>query len=351
MVDRKLKAPFVANWELAMNYTGATRFKVEGRTDYGQLKTAAESYISNLAVNDRRGLHEKPLDWRPGHPSYFHAMYQLLNALSLMRLATDAYIVEVGSGAGWATEVMASLRYKVHCVEPSAEMIDVAKVRVASHLRHHQVDQLIGNVSWQCSTIEESDLSPETADAVIFFESFHHVINEEVAAQAVYDVLKPGGQLVIVGDSNWIPGNIEQETAWLEEMDAYGTLESPFTADYLTWVLELTGFRDVSMHHSVNGMIPVSREAEPVRDFAQLDAKWVNLVRAVKRSPDGATQGILEGDRASSNDPDLSDIDPEPHHVESSPLVSSAGRHQSSSPFGTRLLNKIWRTRRPGGSS
>ena len=122
-----------------MGFVGATRFKSDATTAYESFKTAAVNYIANLAPGDRRGLLEKPLDWNPGHPSYFTAMYQLLNALQAVALPPKSRIVEVGSGAGWATEIMTSLCFKVDCIEPSEEMIAVAQRRVRSHLTHDRV--------------------------------------------------------------------------------------------------------------------------------------------------------------------------------------------------------------------
>jgi SAM-dependent methyltransferase len=264
----------------SMTYSGKTRFQPNANEAYAKYKDAAVNYVANLAMHDRRGLREKPLDWRVGHPSYFTAIYQLLAALELMKLSFESQIIEIGSGAGWATEIMASLCYKLDCIEPAAEMIAVAKEHVRAHLAHHGVEHLATNVTYHCATIEECDLPTRSADAAIYFESFHHVVDEHRALTNTFEALRPGGWLVILGDSNWIPGNGEQEGAWAAEMEQYGTLESPFTADYLVWVLGQHGFVDIARNHLVGGLVPTDREDEPVRSFALLDAKWVNLVTA-----------------------------------------------------------------------
>ncbi len=271
-----------------MLYTGPTRFCPDAVKDYAALKDAAISYVANLPTEARRGLVEKPLDWRPGHPSYFTAMLQLLGALQAMRLPPGARIVEVGSGAGWATKILASLWYRVECVEPAEQMIDVAKMRVREYLRHCGNEHFHRRVSWQAATMEEARLETGSADAVIYFESFHHVVDENIALDKTMQALRPGGYLIILGDSNWIPGNREQESAWAEEMAAFGTLESPFTEGYLTWLLQSKDFADVRRCHLANGLVPTAQENEPVRNFALMDATWVNLVIAQKPL-DGAT--------------------------------------------------------------
>lgn len=265
-----------------MSYTGPKRFHANAREDYVAFTDAAVNYVANLAPGARRGLVEKPLDWRPGHPSYFTAMLQLLSALQALDLPPGSRIVEVGSGAGWTTEILASLWYRVECVEPSREMIRAARKRVREYLRLRGNEHFYRRVTWQPATMEEALLQPGSADAVIYFESLHHVVDEHAALEKTLSVLRPGGQIVILGDSNWIPGNVEQETAWKAEMAAYGTLESPFTDGYLTWLLAEKGFVDIRRCHLVNGLTPTEREAEPVRAFALMDAAWVNLVMARK---------------------------------------------------------------------
>jgi SAM-dependent methyltransferase len=162
-------------------------------------------------------------------------------------------------------------------------MIQVAKARVQSHLEHHGVPGLIGNVSWQCATMEDCALADGEADAVLFFESFHHVVDERHALDKAWRALRPGGWLMILGDANWIPGHAAQEAEWKAEMDAFGTLESPLTHDYMVWLLRDRGFAEVTRHHAVNALIPAEAEDQPVRNFVDLDAAYYNLVSGRKR--------------------------------------------------------------------
>jgi SAM-dependent methyltransferase len=263
-------------------FEGPTRFIRESAGRFEEFKQSAKAYADQLTPDQSLGFWQKPLDHNPGHPSFFAAMYQLFNGIQAMNLAPGSTIIEVGAGAGWATEWLAGLNYRVICVEPSAAMVDVAKQRVRNFLDVRKLSPLYANVSWICTTIEEANLDDEIADAVLFFESFHHVIDEHRTLASTHRILRSGGAICILGDSNWIPGNRDQEGFWGEEMDTFGTLESPFTHAYLEHVLRHHGFSQITRNHALNLLIPVDRDQEPVRNFVGLDASFYNLFTAKK---------------------------------------------------------------------
>lgn len=264
-----------------MQYKGETRYKGNTVKDFSSYKETADSYPRLLSEEERLGFKQKPFDWSKGHPNFFGNIYQLLNGIQAMELEPGSTIVEVGSGAGWATEILACLKYKVICIEPSDVMIEAAKQRVTDYLQSHAMSELIPSIRYICNTLEEEELEENSADAVLFFESFHHIIDEDVALDKIRNFLKPDGVLCILGDANWIPGYQEQEEFWEDEMRRFGTLESPFTHDYLTALLDHHQFYSICRHHCVNAMIPVDQEEEPVRNFTgDLDARYVNLFTA-----------------------------------------------------------------------
>ncbi len=92
-----------------MSDIGPTRFRPGAEAQFAAFKSAASDYVTNLAPEERPGLLEKPLDWGAGHVGYFMAMYQLFHGLQALKLTPGDKLLEVGGGAGWATEIMASL--------------------------------------------------------------------------------------------------------------------------------------------------------------------------------------------------------------------------------------------------
>ena len=63
-------------------------------------------------------------------------------------------------------------------------------------------------------------------------------------------------------------------------MERFGTLESPFTFEYLEFALRETGFTDIVRYHGVNGFYPVEAENAPLREVADLSARFCNNVTA-----------------------------------------------------------------------
>lgn len=261
-----------------------TRFKGDQAASFASLKDAADAYPRSLTEGEQLGFWQKPYDWSEGHINYLDNMYQLLNAIQAMGLKPAATIIEVGSGAGWTTEILAALGYKVICLEPAEVMLNAARQRVADSLHLRRMPHLISNVSYHTKTLEEAAfLADNCADGMLFFESFHHIIDETKSVKEAFRLLKPTGCLCILGDSNWHPGNEEQERFWLEEMERFGTLESPFTHQYLEQVLRDNGFQDVQRYHAINSFIPVEEEGRPARDFVvRLNAAYLNLFIARK---------------------------------------------------------------------
>ena len=264
-------------------FEGMTRFQGDSRSSYQQFLDGAVGYPHGLSDSEKLGFRQKPFDWNEGHPSFFNNSFQLLNGLAAMNLAPGSTILEIGSGAGWITEILACLNYKVHCIEPAEAMVEAASERLSEVLRARAMGGLLANVTFHCTTLERYSADGPLFDGVLCFESFHHLIDEHEACREIFKVLKPGGVLCILGESNWIPGLREAEQFWEAEMDRFGTLESPYTHEYLHWLLLRYGFVDVTRNHCVNTLVPVDRENEPVLNFVgSLHARYLNLFLARK---------------------------------------------------------------------
>lgn len=245
--------------------------------DYSEYTSAAKEYVRNVCdeheVEEFQWMFQKPFSQGEHREQYYNAMFQLLNLLQALKLPANATIAEVGSGPGWLTEILASLGFQVECIEPCADMIATAKQRVESRLRHHHLlDQREFPVRFHCTTLEECELADESIDAFVFYESLHHIADEFRGLGKCFSALKCGGAIGITGESVWSPTNHQLRELCLDEMQRYGTLENPFSAEYLEYVLKEQGFESVSRYHSFNGFVLDSLGHTKVAELAQFPA-------------------------------------------------------------------------------
>ncbi len=216
---------------------------------------AAREYVSRLSEADQAWLYRKPYDVSTGHPAFFDEMYGIMNLVRAMGITPKGRVVEVGSGPGWVTEILLALGYEVDAVEPSADMIAVARERVGHARQHYHLGDS-PRVEFHAEPLETCSLPGDAYDAVIFHAALHHVVDEEKSLGQCFRLLRPGGVLG-VSEGAWIPG----DRYWEEKLDAamrdYGALENPFTAEYLDYLLRRLGFEDIRRYYAINGLFPV----------------------------------------------------------------------------------------------
>lgn len=262
-------------------FDGPTRYVPDARAHFARLRTAAEQYPD--AVKAEVGLdwmRRKPYDSRATHPQFFACMHAAMNVLQAMQLPSGALVVEVGAGPGWLTQILVGLGYRVLAIEPSAAMIDMARARVDGFAA--TIGAPSDTATFWATTLEEADLTPYQgqADAVWFHEVMHHVIDEHASLRQVMGLLRPGGCLAVSGDSRWHPGDRGLEDVLDTEMNQYGTLESPFTQEYMRHVLVEAGFVDIVFYHAVNGLFPETEGARTIGEVANPSAAALNTVLA-----------------------------------------------------------------------
>jgi SAM-dependent methyltransferase len=238
----------------------------------------AQEYVERIGDEAKDHLFRKPF------PEPFDEAYDALNLLRALALPPGARVLEVGSGPGWLTEWLLGLGYRVEAVEPCADMNRIARERVADFARCRRLP-VANNVAFHCTTLEDCDLPDASCDAVVFFESLHHVIDEDRCLAQCFRFLKPDGVLGVGGEPAWHPGNRDSEEFWEREMHRFGALENPFTREYLHYLLCKHGFGDVVWHHAVNGLFPTALERLSIRKAATRLAE--NLHCVVARKPGG----------------------------------------------------------------
>jgi SAM-dependent methyltransferase len=119
--------------------------------------------------------------YRPNYPE------ELLEILILMTgLQPDSKILEIGSGTGKATLMLAKRNFSVHCIEPGHNLVAVAKRNLKD----------FPQVTFEAISFEEWNLHPKRYDLVISAQAFHW-IPREIGFSKAAQALKNHGHLAL----------------------------------------------------------------------------------------------------------------------------------------------------------
>ena len=125
-------------------------------------------------------------DWDVMRTGYFTEAVREA-AIQKANLKTDSVAADVGAGTGFIAKGLAPLVKKVHVIDGSPEMIEVAKKNLSGfeNIEFHVADGL------------QLPVQDGTVDAALANMYLHHCPDPLGAIQAMVKMLKPGGRLVI----------------------------------------------------------------------------------------------------------------------------------------------------------
>jgi SAM-dependent methyltransferase len=165
-------------------------------------------------------------------------------------------VLDVGCGPGWMSEFLARCGYAVTGIDVSEDMVAIARERVA----------VIGEVGAGIRPAAEFhampvlDLPwPSRFEAAVLYDTMHHFDDELETLRVIGRALAPGGRIYIHEGVRPEPGS-EGERFLIEEMQEYGTLESPFDPEYLVQVVREAGFAEVRRFAVVDELLDVAAE-------------------------------------------------------------------------------------------
>lgn len=117
-------------------------------------------------------------------PDYPHQLIE--DIISISKIASNGFILEVGSGSGQATAAFADKGYFVHCVEPGKNLADIAKKKFSDNPK----------ITFEIEFFEKTTPKEGAYDLVISATAFHWVPSEQgylLTARA----LKAGGTIAL----------------------------------------------------------------------------------------------------------------------------------------------------------
>jgi|SRR5690348_6680237 len=198
-----------------------------------------------------------------------------------MNLPAEAHILEMGSGYGPLTYELASMGYRVTCADISAKLLEYVRTRCAD---------LPGRVDTIRCDMNAFSIEG-VFDAVIFFESFHHVLNHGELLRRISACLDEKGILVFAGepivssDSPIVPypWGLRMDGLSLWAIRRQGWLELGFRVDYFKDLLRRSGWthQRVPSLCSPGADIWICRHARPIGNDRANDSDGIQVWRAI----------------------------------------------------------------------
>jgi 2-polyprenyl-3-methyl-5-hydroxy-6-metoxy-1,4-benzoquinol methylase/glycosyltransferase involved in cell wall biosynthesis len=224
-------------------------------------KQAAIDYVSKLDPERRHHLYTKPFYNLANKPAKyvgegldgdaFRHFCDFANIAVALALPAGSTILDVGCGSGWLSEYFARLGYVVKGIDISPELIEMSRERV-SRIPYPVDPETTMRCDFEVHDIERAPLN-EQFDCVICYDSLHHFEDERAVIQHLAAATRYGGSLFILEGDRPAAGSAS-EAELIEVMRKFGTLESPFSREYLRTLLDENGFAVVGDYVSVNGL-------------------------------------------------------------------------------------------------
>src|SRR6185503_3748862 len=116
-------------------------------------------------------------------------------AIAQMAVGTDARVLDVGCGSGWATRLLAQIAFEgtVTGIDISDEMIRVAR----------ESSEGLANAQFEVATAEQLPFSDDSFTHAFSMESLYYYRDIPKALKEIHRVLKPQGVFVAVVDLYW----------------------------------------------------------------------------------------------------------------------------------------------------
>ena len=152
-------------------------------------------------------------------------------AINRMRLTSDARVLDIGCGSGWAARVISehAANGQVVGIDLSDEMIEVARAESSNY----------PNISYEVASAEDLPFSDNEFTHAFSMESLYYYSNIADALKEIYRVLKNGGRFVTVVD---LYAENEPSHQWIPTLKVPVQLLS--TAQYRT-LLTQSGFENI----------------------------------------------------------------------------------------------------------
>lgn len=157
------------------------------------------------------------LPFNPGDTGYsMRELVRFGNVLPLLELKGGDVVLDSGPAYAWSTEWIIKMGIEAIGVDICRTYMDIGMQRMEDMIQKglKRPHLLVGDV-------ENLPLKDRVLDAVLCYDSFHHIPNRKTAMGHFYRTLKESGNIVLAEPD----GTHEYREISREAMDKYGTLE------------------------------------------------------------------------------------------------------------------------------
>jgi SAM-dependent methyltransferase len=245
---------------------------------------AHREYVQNLGPAAEEWLRKKPFSVPPTF-ELAACLRTFAHIVERLGLGVRAQILDVGCGPGWLSEYLARCGYWVTGVDVSEDMVQIARERI---------ERIEGPVWMDLDALAEFHALPaleipwrDRFDAIVLYDAMHHLEDERGTLRVLHDALVPGGRVYIHEGVRPEPGS-EAEQTLVAEMEEYGTLESPFDPEYLSTLLEESGFEAITRFAQIDGLFDVGDARSALADLERrVRSPETNTFLATRPIPPG----------------------------------------------------------------
>jgi len=149
-------------------------------------------------------------------------------AEALIKALNYRHVADLGAGEGTLSQLLAQNAEKVIAVDLSPKMVEYAQ-KIAN-------SNGIKNLEFRIGDIENPPIEKGTIDLAILSQALHHAENPQRAVDASYEILKPGGRIIIL---DLLQHNFS------EARELYADRWLGFSESQLFSMLEKAGFTEI----------------------------------------------------------------------------------------------------------
>ena len=172
--------------------------------------------------------------FNPGNPEYTSQLIRRFgNVIPLLELKPGDVVADIGAGYSWTSEWMMKMGLTVVGVDICRTYLEIGLLRMKDQAPH-----LVA------ADVENLPLKAGCFDAVLCFDSFHHMHDREKAIRHFWRILKPGGRVALAEPG---PEHGSAEAAQ-EVMKKYGILEKGMSLEDLKDCCRGSGFSGPEEH-------------------------------------------------------------------------------------------------------